>query len=369
MEFNCNRDDFIQAINSVQKAVCPKSPVALLEGIYLKAYDNWVLLYCTDKEIGIEYRMEAEVLEEGALVVNAKLFGEVVRNLPEETVNLTSISEEKIKIVSGDSFFVLYIISPDAFPTFPEIERKNEYCIDQFELKRMFQQTSFAISADNIRKTLTGLLLEGENKDLTLVAVDGFRVALRKIRTEKESGGVHFIIPGRTINELIKVIPSNIGEICLYGNENVAILEFSNCRVFTRVIDGEFFNYKYIVPEEYITRIVVRRKQLLEAVERASLLLSADQVMKNPVIFIINDENIVIKASSEQGDVEEEIRIEMEGSDMRVGFNPKYYIDALRAIEEDMIEIKFTTTVGQCVIVPVKGDHYTYLILPVKMGN
>ena len=369
MEFNCNRDDLIQAINSAQKAVSSKSTVSLLEGVYLQAKDNWVLLYCTDKEIGIECRIEAEVFEEGSVVINARLFGDVVKNLPEEQVNLALLSEEKMKLTSGDSFFILYLLSSEAFPTFPVIERNSEYKMDQMDLKKMFQQTSFAVSNDEMRKTLTGILLESDENELTMVAVDGFRVALRKHKRENVTEKIYVIIPGRTINELIKIIPSNSGELSLYGNENTVVLEFSNCRVFTRIINGEFFNYKYIVPDEYVTKITVRRKQLLEAVERASLLLNAEQVMKNPVIFQIDDDNVIVKALSDLGNVEEEIKIEMEGECLRVGFNPKYYIEALRAIEDDMITIKFTTTVGQCVIVPVNHQAYTYLILPVKMGD
>ena len=368
MEFNCGRDDLILAINSVQKAVSPKSPVSMLEGVYIQAKEKSVILFCTDKEIGIEYRINAEVLEEGAVVINAKLFGEVVRTLPEEHINLVSISEEKIKLVSGDSFFLLYLLSAEAFPTFPVVDRNKEYRIEQQEMKKMLQQTSFAISQDSIRKTLTGILVESNNNELILVAVDGFRVALRRYRTEKETENFQVIIPGKTVNELTKIIPSANGELCLYGNDHMAVFEFSNCRVFTRIIEGEFFNYRYIVPEEYVTKIIVKRKQLLEAVERAALLLNAEFIMKNPVIFTINDEDIVVHALSELGNVEEEIKIDMDGEELRVGFNPKYYMDALRAIEDELISIKFTTTVGQSVIVPINHDAYTYLILPVKIG-
>ena len=368
MKFTFDRDHMIQAIGYVQKAVNPKSPKIILSGICIHVENKNAVLNCTDNEIGIECTIGAEVFEEGKIVVNAQLFGDIVRNMPNLDITLMTLDDVKIKLTSGDSVFELFYLKADGFPPFSEIEREGEYKIDQLVLKKMLQQTAFAISVDDTRKILTGLLLESNQNELVAVAVDGFRVALRRNTMDGENTDIYVIIPGKTVSELIKIIPSNSGALSLYGNKNQAIIEFDNCRVSTRIIDGQFFNYKYIVPEEYVTRLTINRGLLLDSVERASLILNAEQSKRFPVVFSIREDSFVVKAVSDLGNVEEDIKIEMTGEELEVAFNPKYFIEALKAIEDDSIVITFTNKVGQCVIKPIHNDSYIYLILPVRIG-
>jgi len=369
MKFFCNRDDISNAVASAQKAVSNKSNMPILEGIDINAEDDRIVLFGTDNEIGIECTFPARVEKAGEAVVNAKLFGDIVRNLPDETVCVEIIDDVNIRISSGDAVFVLFIIQTDAFPAFPEIERTRTYAIDQFILKQMLTQTSFAIGTDESRKTLTGLFLESDGGELRAVAVDGFRIALRKQPVERADNEIKMIIPSRTISELLKIIPSAAGELRLYGAENQAVVEFGNCRVHTRVINGEFFNYRYILPNEYMTQIIVNRQLLQGAIERAALIISSEYAKRYPIMLNVTDDAISVRALTNVGNAMDIISVDMQGEPIEVAFNPRYLIETLRAIDDELIAMRFTTRVGQCVIRPVDSDGYIYLILPVKVGD
>ena len=369
MKFECGRDDITNAVNSAQKAVSPKSNVPQLEGIEIAAGLNKIVIFGTDNEIGVECTFPALVEQTGKAVVNAKLFSEIVRNLQGDTVSVETLDDAKIRISSAGAVFVIFMIQTDTFPGFPDVEQTRMYEIDRLTLKKMFSQTSFAISADESRKVLTGLLLESANGELRAVAVDGYRIALRKQPVDPEVAWFKMIIPARTVGELIKIIPSEMGGLRLYGGDNQAVIEFGGTRVYTRIIEGEFFNYRYILPNEYMTQIVVNRQKLQEAIERAALIISSELIKRYPVRIKVVDGYISVYARSDVGNAEDEIDVEMEGESIELAFNPRFLIETLRAIEDDTIVMRFTTKVGQCVIKPINNDNYTYLILPVKVSE
>jgi DNA polymerase-3 subunit beta len=369
MKFECSRDDIAYAVSSAQKAVGTKSNVPLLEGVYIKASEDKVVIYGTDNEIGIECEFKADVRQPGEAVVNAKLFGDIIRNLTDESVYIETVDSGKIRITSGIYVYLIFIVQTDSFPSFPDVKRTAVYRIDQLTLKKMLSQTSFAIGTDETRKVLTGLLLESGNRELCAVAVDGYRIALRKHPVEPADNEIKMIIPSRTVSDLIKIIPSAMGELRLYGGENQAVIEFGNCKVFTRLINGDFFNYRYILPNEYMTQIRINRQKLLEAIEGAALIISSDLMRLYPVLLKVSGDILQVHALSESGVADMEIEIQMEGEPIDVAFNPRYFIETLRAVEDEIISIRFTTRVGQCVIRPVNNDGYTYLILPVKVGS
>jgi len=369
MKFECARADISSAVSNAQRAVSTKSNIPLLEGVYIKAENDTVVLFGTDNEIGVECTFQAMVDEPGECVVNARLFGDIVKNLPGDMAVIETVDDVKIRITSGVSVYLIFIIQTDSFPSFPEVERANIYVIDQLTLKKMFSQTSFAIGTDESRKVLTGLLLESGGGELYAVAVDGYRIALRKHPVVPSENEIKMIIPSKTVNELMRVIPSAIGELRLYGGTRQAVVEFENCRVFTRIIDGEFFNYRYILPVEFMTQIIVNRQMLLDAIEGAALIINTDLMRLYPVMLNVADDMIKVHALSDSGVADLEIEVDMSGEPIEVAFNPRYFIETLRAIDDEVISIRFTTRVGQCVIKPLNNDSYTYLILPVKVGS
>ena len=485
MDINCDRDILTNAVTICQRAIGGKTTSVLYEGIHIRTDGEFLILNCTDREIGIESRINANISEEGSMIVNARLFGEMVRKLPDNNVRLFSNEDTKLNIRCGEAYFELYAISNEIFPPFPELKKGEIFEIDQFLFKRMLQQTCFAISLDEGRRTLTGLLLESGGNVLTAVAVDGFRMALRRheiigfdgngnggdqgndavseddhgnvsvsegdhgnvsgsedvhgndsvsegvqgndsvskgVRgsgnddgggdsrgdvngggnggshedgngggngdsredgngngsdasrgsrneNEKENGmknDINVIIPGKTVNELVKIIPSTQGKLSIYGTKKQIVIEFENCRVSTGIIEGEFFNYKYIVPEQTVTDFTLKTAEMREAIERASLIITTEFIIKYPVLLCVAGDVLKIKSTSNLGHVEEKVSINTEGKDMEVAFNPRFLIEALRSIDEEIVKISFTSEVGQCLMRSTNSDGFVHLILPVK---
>ena len=369
MKFECGRDDITGAVNNAQKAVSAKSNVPQLEGIEITAGFNSIVIFGSDNEIGVECTFAALVEQTGAAVVNARLFSDIVRNLQGDSVTVETMDNTKIRISSAGAVFNIFTIQTDTFPKFPVFEQTRMYEIDRLTLKRMFTQTSFAISTDETRKALTGLLLESANGELRAVAVDGFRIALRKQPVDPEGAWFKMIIPARTVNELIKIIPSDMGDLRLYGGDNQAVIEFDGTRVYTRIIEGEFFNYRYILPNEHMTQIIVNKQLLQDAIERAALIISSELIKRYPVRINVADGYISVYSRSDVGNADNEIDVEMEGEPIELAFNPRFLIETLRAVEDEKIIMRFTTRVGQCVIKRINNDNYTYLILPVKVSE
>jgi len=370
MIFTCSQAAMSDAISAALRAVTPKSPNLILEGVRVRAAGNKAVLFCTDSEIGIECSVSADVVREGEAVVNARLFNDIVRSMPDTSVRFETVDEVRMKVVSGDSVFELYIIQTDAFPEFPEFEQDNVFTVDQANLRRLFAQTVFAVGVDETRKPLTGLLLESDEGVLNVVGVDGYRIALRKEENKGSAGSLSLIVPSRSVSELVKIIPQEAGELNLYAGRGQAVVAFGGCRMFTRLIDGEFLNYKYIIPDGFVTQAVVSRAMLLESVERAALILNFDNYRKYPVILQLKDGRMTVRAMSELGTVEEDILVaDHQGDNMEVAFNPRFLIDALRAADDNEVLFRFTTKVGQCVIRPINNDRYVYLILPVRVGT
>jgi DNA polymerase III sliding clamp (beta) subunit (PCNA family) len=528
MDFICSKSQLATAIGSVSRAVSARTTVPMLEGVYICLDGGRAVLYCTDNEIAIEYTVDADVRSPGSAIVNAKLFGDIVRSLPSDEVRVSAAHDGgRITLSSGKSVFDMLVIEADAFPAFPAISERSPYRIDQHVLRRMMSQTAFAVSADETRKTLTGLFLESDGSEIRACAVDGFRIALRRqpvmprgwqagaqggaqggarkageggwreigggqaggadsaggdadagaegvagagagadgadygaggaganagvgvasvgdgaggagkgigagndgegsggaaagagygsggaeaeagntgaVNTgadaagavagmaaegsaqaapEIESAGedepadadaaaerLSLIVPARTVSELIRIIPPESGELALYGDRNQAIVAFGRCRVFTRIIDGEFFNYKYIIPDEYVTQVNVSRDELLGALESAAVIIAHEQIKRRPVVFSIAGDSVRVRAMGDIGVADVSVPADIQGEDMEVGFNPHFFMDALKAIEDETIAIRFTTKVGQCVIRPLNNDSYTYLILPVKIAD
>lgn len=369
MKFECGREDITGAVNNAQKAVSAKSNVPLLEGIEISADFNKITVFGTDNDFGVECTFQALVEQTGEVVVNAKLFGDIMRNLQGETVRVETVDGVKIKITCNEAVFLIFSIQADTFPVFPDFDQSNAYTVDQLTLKKMFTQTYFAIGTDDSRKVLTGLLLESGNGELRTVAVDGYRIALRKQPVGPDEAWFKMIIPSRSISDLIKIIPSEMGELRIYGAERQAVIEYGNTRVFTRIIEGEFFNYRYILPNEHVTQIIVNRQMLQDSIERASLVISSELIKRYPVRLKIADDCVTVRASSDVGNAVDELVVAMEGEPIEVAFNPRFLIETLRAIEDETVVMRFTSRVGQCVIRPVNNDNYTYLILPVKVGD
>lgn len=363
MKVVCMKDKLLEGINVVQKAVSAKTTLQILEGILVEAGERFKLTG-NDLEMGIEAFIDADIRVEGSIVINSKMFGSIVRQLPDSEVFIEVKDNSLVVIECENSRFEIKGLPPKGFPALPAVKNENVFEVAQKTIKDMIRQTAFAVSVDENRPTLTGALVECKEGELTFVAIDGFRLALRKSKVEQKDIELKAIVPGKTLNEIGKILTGQ-DKVSICIDKNQISFKFPTCKVVSRLLEGEYLNYRSIIPKDRETYIRLNTKELLSSIERASLICGMDD-RKNPVVFNIQEQKLVITSNTETGAVREEVTIEMEGQQLEIGFNPRYFIDALKAVEDDIIDIHFTSNVGPCTIYPVDEEYYTYLILPVR---
>lgn len=369
MKIVCDKDTILKAINSVVKGVASKTTMPILEGILIQTNDNEIKLTTYDLEIGIEYVMECEVKEQGSTVVNAIMFSEIIRKLPDTEIYISLNSQNLLEIECEGSLYKLATMNPEEFPELPKIEIENSIEIDQNVLKNMIRRTIFAVSTEESRPIFTGCLFEVENNQLTLVSVDGFRLALRSIYLTKQSNDFQAVIPGKTLQEINKIITDSFEPIKLGVAKNQALFEMEHCKVVTRILDGEFLNYKNVIPSNWETRIKVNKSNIQNSFERISLISasSVEKEKKYPVKVQVDIGKVVISCTNQTGDAKEELYVSTEGKNLEAGFNPKYFLDSLKVIDEEEIYIEFGTSISPCLIKSTENNDYTYMILPIRL--
>ena len=366
MKIVCYKDKIMKALNSVVKGVASKTTMPILEGILIQSNDNEIKLTTYDLEIGIEYVMECNVIEQGSTVVNAIMFSEIIRKLPDTEIKIELNSNNLLEIECEGSLYKLATMNPDEFPELPKIEIENSIEIDQNLLKNMIRKTIFAVSTEESRPIFTGCLFEIENNKLSLVAVDGFRLALRTIFLTKQSNNFRAVIPGKTLVELNKIINDSYEPIKIGVSKNQALFEMDNCKIVTRILDGEFLNYKNVIPNNWETRIRVNKNNIQNSFERISLISSSsvEKEKKYPVKVQVDIGKITILCTNQTGDAKEELYVSTEGKNLEAGFNPKYFLDSLKAIDDEEIYIEFGSNISPCLIKSVENNDYVYMILP-----
>ena len=275
MKLICEKDNILKAINSVTKAVATKTTMPILEGILIQTNDNEVKFTTYDLEIGIEYIINCEVKEQGATVVNAIMFSEIIRRLPDAEIKITLDDKNLLVIECEGSLYKLATMNPDEFPELPQINIENSIEIEQNSLKDMIRKTIFAVSTEESRPIFTGCLFEIKNNKLNVVAVDGFRLAWKSKFLQNKINDFSAVIPGRTLNEINKIILDSYDTIKIGVAKNQALFEMENCKIVTRLLDGEFLNYASVIPENWETRIRVDKSAIQNCFERISLISSS----------------------------------------------------------------------------------------------
>ncbi len=371
MKIICDKDKILKAINSVTKAVASKTTMPILEGILIQTNDKEVKLTTYDLEIGIEYIIEAEVEEQGATVVNAIMFSEIIRKLPDTEIKIY-INENNLLVIECEgSLYKLATMNPNEFPELPQINVENTIELEQNALKEMIRKTIFAVSTEENRPIFTGCLFEVVDNKLNLVAVDGFRLAWKSKYLQTKVNNFSAVIPGRTLNEINKIILDNFDMIKIGIAKNQALFEMENCKIVTRLLDGEFLNYSNVIPSMWDTRIRVNKNIMQNCFERVSLISSSsiEKEKKYPVKVSIDIGKVVISCTNQTGDAKEEMFVSTEGKNLEAGFNPKYFLDAFRAIDDEEVFIDFGTSISPCIIRPVDNGDYIYMILPIRMKD
>ena len=370
MKLVCEKDNILKALNSVTKAVATKTTMPILEGILIQTNDNEVKFTTYDLEIGIEYVTNCEVKEQGATVVNAIMFSEIIRRLPDAEIKITLDEKNLLVIECEGSLYKLATMNPEEFPELPQISIENSIEMEQNSLKDMIRKTIFAVSTEENRPIFTGCLFEIKNNKLNVVAVDGFRLAWKSKFLQNKINDFSAVIPGRTLNEINKIILDSYDTIKIGVAKNQALFEMENCKIVTRLLDGEFLNYSSVIPENWETRIRVDRSSLQNCFERISLISSSsiEKEKKYPVKVNVDIGKVTISCTNQTGDAKEEMYVTTEGKNLEAGFNPKYFLDALRAIDDQEVFVDFGTSISPCIIRPVEeGGDYIYMVLPIRM--
>ena len=371
MKIVCYKDNLLKALNSVIKGVATKTTNPILEGILIQTNDNQIKLTTYDMELGIEYIIDSEVKQQGSTVVNAIMFSEIIRKLPDSEIYITLNENNLLEIECEGALYKLTTMNPDEFPELPKIEVENSIDLEQNMLKNMIKRTIFAVSTEENRQIFTGCLFEVENNKLNVVAVDGFRLALRSIYLPVKVSDFKAVIPGKTLNEINKILSDSFENIKIGIAKNQALFEMENCKIVSRTLDGEFLNYKSVIPNTWETRIKVNKNNLQDSFERISLISasSIEKEKKYPVKVSVDIGKIIISCTNQTGEAKEEIFIPTEGKNIEVGFNPKYFLDALKAIDDEEVFVEFGTNISPCLVKPIENNEYVYMILPIRLKD
>ena len=369
MKIICEKEKIIKGINSVINGVASKTTMPVLEGILIQTNDNEIKLTSYDLEIGIEYIIECEVKEQGSTVVNATMFSEIIRKLPNTDIKINLNDNNLLEIECEGSLYKLATMNPDEFPELPKISVDNSIEVEQTTLKNMIRKTIFAVSTEENRPIFTGCLFEVVENKLNVVAIDGYRLAIKSNVLNEKATDFSAVIPGKTLNEVNKIISDTFERIKIGISKNQALFEMENCKIVTRLLDGEFLNYNNAIPTTWETRIRVNKSNIQDCFERI-LLISASSIEKEkkyPVKVKIEIGKVIISCANQTGDAKEEIFVETEGKELEIGFNPRFFLDALKAIDDEEVYLEFGTDRSPCIIKPIENGDYIYMILPIKL--
>ncbi|MDD2217232.1 MAG: DNA polymerase III subunit beta [Eubacteriales bacterium] len=369
MKFICQQQILIKALNTVSKAVTSRSTLPILKGILLNLEGNKLKLLASDLDLSIEKTIDIEDGIDGSVVVQSKLFMDIIRKLPSGDIIVEEEENNTLFIKSSKSEFRIVGLSAEEFPSFGEEEGENKkITFDKEILKEMIRKTSFSASIDESKGVITGILTELKNDSLNMVSLDGFRMAIVREKMENKDER-KIIISAKIMNEIGKIISESEGveKLDFFVGEKKAIARLDDTKIVMRLLDGEFIKYKDILPKEHKCKIKVSRDELFESIERASIF---SREGKNNLIKVsINEDMMTITSRSEEGKVKEELAIEKEGINVEIGFNSKYVLDAIKVIDDEEVIMEFNASVNPCLVKPVEGDKYEYLILPVRINN
>jgi len=366
MRLNCSVALLSGALSAVTRAIAARSTIQIMEGVLVQAREDGVTLTCADTGIGIEMGLEARVSEAGSCVLPGKLFAEIVRKLPQEAEIDISVDEKNMAALRClKSKTTLAGFPAEEFPPLPVIKNPEEIGLPRKTLRDMIQRTSFAIATDETRPILMGCLLEASGDTLSMVALDGFRLALRKAKLPEGLPDMSVVVPGKALNEIARILDESEEPVALeYGKTHLSV-SMGGVRIVARLLEGEFIRYQQILPTEWQTRIVAQKSTLDKAIDLASLM--AREGKNNLVKLHIEEGTLLITSNADLGDVREEIPIDFEGRELDIAFNVRYISETLRVVEDEDIELRFNSNVSPCVICPTSGDHFLYLALPVRV--
>ena len=366
MKVICSKSNLLKSVNIVSKAVSSKTNLPILECFLIEAMNGMIKITANDMELGIENIVEGKIEEEGTIAVEAKIFSEIIRRLPENDVTIKTSENYQVLITCEKSKFNISGRPGDDFTALPDIEKENYISLSQFALKEIIKQTIFSIADNDNNIIMTGELFEVNHNSFKVVSLDSHRISIRNIELKDDYEPVKMIIPGKTLNDLTKILSGETeDEIRIYFTKNHLLFEFDQTKVVSRIIEGEYFRIDQMLSNDYQTKVHINKRELLNCIERSTLLVREGD--KRPIIMNITDGNMQLKMKSVIGTMDEDIMIKKEGKDIAIAFNPKFLIDAIRVIDDEEIDIYMMNAKAPCIIKDEK-ESYIYLILPVNFN-
>ncbi len=366
MKLIFSKQDLLKSVGISLKAVPSKTTMPILGCILIDASSNEIKFTSNDMELGIETKVDGTIVEKGIVALDAKIFSDIVRKLPENDVTITTDDNLNTTITCEKAKFNIPGKSGEDFAYLPIIERNEGITISQFTLKEVIRQTIFSIAANENNKLMTGELFEIRDNVLKVVSLDGHRIAIRRIELKENYADRKVVVPGKTLNEISKILSGEVDDqVNIFFTENHIVFEFDQTVVVSRLIEGEFFRIDQMLSSDYETKVEINKKELLDCIDRATLLVKEGD--KKPIIINVEDGSMELRIDSQIGSMKEDIDIEKEGKDILIGFNPRFLIDALKVIDDERITIYLVNPKAPCFI---KNDEesYIYLILPVNFN-
>lgn len=365
MKIVCSTETLSQACQNVQRAVSTKTSIPAIEGILLKAENGRLYLTGYDLEVGINTSIEAKVEQDGSIILNARYLCDIIRRLPDEEVEIEADARQLCYIRSGETNYSLNGISAEEYPELPSVTGGAPVIIDQGILKNMIRQTIFAVADNNSNVVYTGIKFEIEKNQIKLIAVDGVRLAIRTEEIDYDGEELSFIVPGKTLSEVMKLIDEEEADVSLGVGKRHIVFEVNGYSIISRLLEGEFLDYKSAVPASFATTVRVSTKTLMSSIDRTSLLIT--DRLKSPVRCIFDDNTIKISSITSLGTANDKISAQIDGERIEIGFNNRFLIEALRVCDTDEVLIKLNSPVSPIIILPPEGESFLFLVLPVRL--
>lgn len=372
MHFRVQTDEMNYGLGMVVRAIAPRPVKQAYDGVMIETDETGLILTCTDGEISIKARVNAIIDEEGCALLPARLFAEMMRKQPAGEVDVRVDAQMRAAIRSRGSNTSMACMAAEDFPDIRDITAENHVSLPCRRLRDAIGRVQFAVSTDESRKILTGILMEVYPQQTLLVGLDGFRLALQRIAAENAlppTGGkamLHIVVPGKVLGEVSKMLPDSDDNVEIVFNSSHAMYQFGNVKVYATLLTGEFIDYQKILPATWTTEVVVMRSMFSDAIDRCSLMAREG---KNNMIYLkmLPEGRMELTANADRGDVHEELEIGIEGNELSIAFNARYLTDIIHNIDGERICMCFNSNVSPCMIKPVEGNEYTFLVLPVRI--
>lgn len=368
MKFSCEKLLLQAAIATTSRAVAVKSSIPALEGLLLVCRDGFLTVSGYNMQLGIRTRFACDAEEDGALVLNARLFGDIVRRMPDDTFTLASDDgAATVKLHCGDADFDVACLSAADFPELPQIEEKSSFSLPEKTLGDMIRQTSFAVSTNEARPVHMGSLFELHGNGLTIVSVDGFRLALRRTLLDRLTGAFSFVAPGTALNEVEKICGEGDAPVEITLGERHILFEIGDTELICRRLEGEFLDYKNAIPRKNSIFLTVDTKTMIESLDRVGVVIS--EKLKSPVRCLFGNNCVTFSARTANGDARDVCRLEGDGKDLEIGFNNRYLTEALRYAPADTVRLELNSGISPAIIVPAdpEDESFLYMVLPVRL--